>query len=258
MRTGSRPLPSHLVLLGALLFPAIASSQTAGASEYLYRVLFVRAAPGKLLDLIALYKQRMPYYDDAGDARPYWMRHTQGDQWDLMFLFPMKSYTEYYATDRVARRSQASDKAGHLPFSEFARRFYEDAAWHEELFVHGPPPETVDKAFGGAGFYHVEIFIALPGMQAALRKEREMENAYLKALGRPENLIFVHDQGAAWDLFTIGFYRDLKHYAETADIPQGKQDAAARGAGFRGADQIGPYLRTLITSHHDTLAVAVK
>jgi len=85
-----------------------------------------------------------------------------------------------------------------------------------------------------------------------------MENAYLKHLGRPENLIFTHDQGAAWDLFTIGFYRDLKHYAESADIPEAKQAEAARLAGFEGPDKIGTYLRTLIQLHHDTLAVAVK
>jgi hypothetical protein len=77
-------------------------------------------------------------------------------------------------------------------------------------------------------------------------------------LGRPQNLIFVRDQGAAWDVFTIGFYRDLKHYAQSADIPQADQESAARAAGFESASRIGPYLRALISSHHDTLAVGVK
>ena len=85
-----------------------------------------------------------------------------------------------------------------------------------------------------------------------------MENAYLKTLKRPENLVFVRDQGAGWDLFTLGFYRDLKHYAESADISEAAQDAAARAAGFESASRIGPFLRTLISSHHDTLAVAIK
>jgi hypothetical protein len=102
------------------------------------------------------------------------------------------------------------------------------------------------------------MFQALPGRRADLFREREMENAYLKAVVRPQNLIFVRDQGAAWDLFTIGFYRDLKHYAESADIPEAAQEAAARSAGFESASRIGPYLRTLISSHHDTLAVAIK
>ena len=40
-----------------------------------------------------------------------------------------------------------------------------------------------------------------------------------KPLKEPENFIFVRDQGAAWDIFTIGVFRDLKHYAESADVP---------------------------------------
>ena len=33
---------------------------------------------------------------------------------------------------------------------------------------------------------------------------------------------------------------------------------AARAAGFEGDDRIGPYLRSLIQSHHDTLATPVR
>jgi hypothetical protein len=240
-----------------ILFISLGLVVTTAEADYLYKAMFVRAAPGKLLDLIALYKERMPVYDAAGDLRPFWMRHSQGDQWDLMFLFPMESYSEYFKPDRIAKRKQAAEKAG-LPQDQFAKRFYELVAWHEEVFVEGPPLEQVRKAFSGAGFFHVEIFLALPGKQAELYREREKENAYLQALARPENLIFTHDQGAAWDLFTIGSYRDLKHYAESADIPDEKEEQAARAAGFEGADKIGPYLRTLIQLHHDTLAVAVK
>jgi len=246
-------------ILFALAMLVVAGSilHAAEPSPYLYKAMFVRAAPGKLLDLIALYKERMPVYDASGDARPFWMRHSQGDQWDLMFLFPMESWSAYYGSERIARRNRAASQS-RLPQAEFARRFYELTAWHEEVFVEGSPLDIVRKQFEGAGFYHVEIFIALPGKQADLRKQREMENAYLAGMGRPANLIFTHDQGAAWDLFTIGFYRDLKHYAESADIPPAKQDASAKAAGFASADAVGPYLRTLITSHHDTLAVAVK
>ncbi|MGH7452473.1 MAG: hypothetical protein ACRENG_14090 [bacterium] len=226
-------------------------------ADYLYKAIFVRAAPGKLLDLIALYKERMPVYDASGDLRPFWMRHSQGDQRDLMFLFPMESYSEYFKPERIDKRNKAAERSG-LPQKDFAKKFYELVAWHEEIFVKGPALEQVQKAFSGAGFFHVEIFLALPGKQAALYHEREMENAYLKALARPENLIFTHDQGAAWDLFTIGCYRDLKHYAESADIPDEKEEQAARAAGFEGADKIGTYLRTLIQLHHDTLAVTVK
>lgn len=46
-----------------------------------------------------------------------------------------------------------------------------------------------------------------------------MENTYAKAIKEPENFIFIRDQGAAWDIFTIGLFRDLKHYAESSDVP---------------------------------------
>jgi hypothetical protein len=226
-------------------------------ADYLYKALFLRAAPGKLLDAIALYKGRMAVYDASGDARPFLMRHSQGDQWDLMLLFPMDSWTTYFSAERVAKRDRAGREAG-VPQTEFARRFYEAVAWHEDIFVEGPPLEEVRKRWDNAGFFHVEMFISLAGKQADLRREREMENKYLEGVGRSGNLIFTHDQGAAWDLFTIGFYRDLPHYAESAGIPPEKAEASARAAGFRGAADIGPYLRTLIASHHDTLCVAVK
>src|SRR5207248_10473892 len=71
-------------------------------------------------------------------------------------------------------------------------------------------------------------------------------------LFRSENLIFVRDQGAAWDLFTIGCYRNLKHYAEGSDLDPAETQAAAKAAGFDSPAAIGPYLRTLIALHRDT------
>ena len=107
-------------------------------------------------------------------------------------------------------------------------------------------------------YYHCEIFIALPGKYAALYKEREMENVYQTSLGRPYNMIFTRDQGASWDLFTLGCYRDLKHWADSQGASKEKREAAARKAGFESPDMIGPYMRTLIFMHRDTMGVAIK
>ena len=131
-------------------------------------------------------------------------------------------------------------------------------AWQEDLFVHGPGLEAMQQAFDGASFYHVEMFQALPGLHEKLYEQREMENAYYDVLGRPGNLIFARDQGAAWDIVTIGFYRDLKHFAESADIPLEDEERAAKAAGFESVFAISPYLRSLILHHRDTLAVAVR
>jgi hypothetical protein len=229
----------------ALLVPAASASET----SYLYQARLVQAAPGKLLDVIDLYKASLARYRDAGDEPPLWMRHSQGDHWDLFILIPMKSYGEYYNPDRIARRKSQKDSL---------RKLDELIAWQEDVFVYGPPIDELRKTFASYAFFHVEMFHSLAGKQSELFKEREMENVYLKTLKRPENFIFVRDQGAAWDLFTIGAYRDLKHFAESAGIPEAEQETAARAAGFEAANRIGPYLRTLISSHHDTLAVAIK
>jgi hypothetical protein len=226
-------------------------------TAHLYKSTFLQAAPGKLMDLIRLFQERMPVYDAAGDERPFWWRHTQGDKWDLMMVFPMESYSAYYSPERIARRAKAADSSS-LPQAEFARRFYECTAWHEDLFVEGPPLEIVKKAFSDAAYYHIEIFVALPGKRAELRKEREMENAYARGIGRPETLIFTQDQGGAWDVFTLGFYRDVRHWADSGNVPKEKRDAAARAAGFADADSIGPYMRTLIQMHRDTMGVAIR
>jgi len=244
----------------ALLFSvAVSAAKAPQSSEptYLYKTTFVRAAPGKLLDMIALLKSRMAVDDASGDERPLWWRHTQGDQWDLMLLSPMGSYSEYYSPERVARRKKAAEVSS-FSQKEFTQKLNACSAWREDIFVLGPPLEAVKKAFDGTSYYHIEIFIALPGKQEELFKEREMENIYQVATGRPENLIFVRDQGAAWDLFTLGCYRDLKHWALSADIPKEKRDSAARQAGFNNPDAIGPYMRTLIDMHRDTMGVAIK
>ena len=224
---------------------------------YLYKTTFVRAAPGKLPDLIALYKERLAVIEAAGDERPLWWRHTQGDHWDLMLLFPMGSYREYYLSARVSRREKAAADSP-LPQREFQDRLDACSAWKEDVFVMGPPLAAMRKAADGAGYYHIEIFVALPGKQAELFREREMENAYQVGIGRPATLVFVRDQGAAWDLFSLGFYRDLQHWAGSTEVSKDKRDISARQAGFKDADAIGSYMRSLIDLHRDTMGVAIR
>ena len=246
-------LRSTLALI-ALVF--VAPFHTAYAQEpsqpaYLYKTSLVQAAPGKLLDLIDAYKKIFAQETKvAGDAAPLWMRHSQGDRWDLLILFPMGSYMDYYKPERSVKRDTVLD-----PWRE---RLKNDIAWQEDIFVYGPPLEDLRKAFVSAGFFHVEMFQSLPGKQTELVKQREMENVFSRTVKAPENFIFLRDQGTAWDLFTIGCFDNLKHYAQAADVPPAEADAAAKSAGFESATQIGPYLRTLIALHRDTLAVAIK
>jgi hypothetical protein len=233
-------------------FSFLAGVARAAENPYLYKVTLVQAAPGKFTELVDLYKTRAATMTEAGEEAPLWMRHSQGDHWDLMILFPIGSYADYYQPERISKRKQA-EQAG-----KFDDKFKKDIAWQEDVFSYGPPLADLRKAFAAGAFFHVEMFVASPGKFAELYKEREMENAYAKAVKEPENFIFVRDQGAAWDIFTIGVFRDLKHYAESADVSPKDAAVAAKAAGFDAPSQIGPYLRRFIREHHDTLAVAVK
>jgi hypothetical protein len=232
------PVPVGMLVAVALLQAAsTAAASPPATGDVLYRMTLLRAAPGRLLDLIGSLKPAAA----EGPGRLV-LRHSQGDQWDLMVLVTVGSYRQWAAAREAADRSLAPPEL---------------VAWQEDEFVRGPDLATLD-GFSAAGLYHVEMFFAISGRQAELLREREMENAYLRALGRPTNAIFRRELGAAWDLFTIGAYRSWKHFAERDDILPEKSAAAARAAGFEGDDRIGPYLRSLIQSHHDTLATAVR
>ncbi len=196
---------STLVALTATLATWTGPSEPpAQQGEHLYRVLTVRAAPGQLLDLIDLYKEQRGILEAAGDGEMFWMRHSQGDQWDLLLMFPMGSFAEYYSSARVRAREQTRGTSGRTG-GEIQKAIDAASTWREELFARGPGIDVLRERFDGAGLFHVEMFIALHDKRDELLKQRNMENAYYRALDRDENLIFVREAGAAWDLFTLGF-----------------------------------------------------
>ena len=244
-----------LILAFAVLTGApVQSAQT--ASE-LYRFVFIQAAPGKLLDLIDMYRKRIPVITAGGDEAPFIIRHSQGDRWDLVVIYPSGSFTSYYSADRVARRGRAGDASG-VGNAQFARQFYDLVAWHEDVYVDGPPLPVFRDYVKDLGLLHLEMFQALAGKRDALIEERKMESAFNIARGRPGSLLFTHEQGAAWDVITLDGFRNWRHYAESETIPQEVSDAAAKKAGFANMDAISPYMRSLIALHHDTLGTPVK
>ncbi|MDT8368593.1 MAG: hypothetical protein RQ745_05270, partial [Longimicrobiales bacterium] len=71
-------------------------------------------------------------------------------------------------------------------------------------------------------------------------------------------LIFTRAAGPNWDAMTIGFHPDLQSFAAGGSLHSAaEQEAAARAAGFDGTDAIGPYLRSLLSYHNDTLGVPI-
>lgn len=223
------------VLLILSLAP-LARAQTM-RGETLYRTTLLRAAPGRLLDLIGALKVKGT---GASGSKGFLLRHAQGDHWDLMILQQISGYAQILKDGRAVPVAPA-----------------EFIAWQEDVFVRGPDLDTL-PAFREADLLHAEMFHALPDKRAELLREREMENAYAAALGRPRTAIFVRELGGSWDSFTLGAYKGWKHYAERDDIPKEKTAIAAKAAGFADVDQIGPYLRSLILDHHDSLLTPVR
>ncbi|MDJ0766846.1 MAG: hypothetical protein QNJ97_27985 [Myxococcota bacterium] len=235
------------ILAGALIALGTVQADT----SYLYRAHFVRAAPGQLLELIDAYQERTEVIVAAGEPAPFIMRHAQGDHWDLQLMYPMGSFEDFFSPERVSRREETAAAAG-VSEDAFQRLISSLASWQEDVYVLGPALETVTATIEGGGYFHTEIFIALPGKKDELFHQREMENIYLAQTGRPQNMIFTKVSGAAWDSFTLGIYRDLQHFAERMPMTPEEDNAIAVAAGFEGSDYIGVYMRSLILKHNDT------
>jgi hypothetical protein len=232
-------------------------SMTPVHAAEMYEIVLVQAAPGRLTDLVTLYTQWLRTYAAAAEDAPLWFRHSQGDHWDLMLVVPIGSLAAYYDPARAARRAEAA-RAGGLSEDEFARALSERVAWHEELYVDGPPRQELRDACADAGFYHVEMMIGLPGKRGEMRRIREQENVYLQKLGRPRNLLFERRNGASWDLVTLGCYKDIKHFVASGDTPADQAREAVRAAGFDSTEAMSLAWRSTIAMHRDTLGVAIR
>ena len=212
----------------SLIIGLILASASAVADNY--RVTTLRASPGQLETLIGevqAYRQRMR-------GRVIIMRHSQGDQWDLMLLEP--------AGNEPANAGDFGDlvdfQLGLLAGSDssFAR-------------LKASADET--------SLYHIEMFHALAGKKAALVDQRVRENQYLQLTGQTTNAVFVTSFGSDVDVFTVGFHKDMHAFAKGPSVADAAAEKAATDAGFKNRADLGFYLRSLLISHHDTLAVPV-
>lgn len=257
-RTARCYAPALLAAALAMLAPAVGRAQDSPPLEgdSLYRVWTLRAAPGDLLEVIDRLRGRMPVWTEALGAEPLMMRHSQGDQWDLLVLFPWGSSEQHYSAAALEHRRRAATASGGAE-AAFVEQLLPLLSWQQDWWAHGVAPVELARRARDAGLFHVEMFLALPGQRATLLQQRRMENDYLRHIGWQQNLIFSRVGGAPWDSATIGFYRDLKEFAASVDVPAEREEEAAKAAGFEGAGFIGSYLRSLIAEHHDTLAVAI-
>ncbi len=244
-----------LTLLAVLMLsPVSGVSQTEG--DYLYNVKMLRAAPGEWNQMVEAIVANAIMTEEAGDMAPYWMRHSQGDQWDFMLIYPMESTEAFFSADRIEKRASVWGSEDGLALAAHMEAI---TAYQEEWFANSVSVEEMGRRFEGMNFYHVEMFAGLPGKREELLEQRRMENRYYTHLDRQLNLLFVRVAGGNWDAMTIGFYENLQAFANGgAGSSAADQEEAARVAGFDGTSDIGPYLRSLLSYHNDTLAVRVR
>ncbi|WP_147251033.1 hypothetical protein [Arenicella xantha] len=219
-------------LLTLLLTANFAIAQpSAEAEQSQYVVTLLRAAPGKLPELIDIAKARKT----ASDGNMIIMRHSQGDHWDLMLLAPAPK------APSTTLEYQALVDFQH----DFLSR--SQASW-----------DQIQELAVDTGLFHIEMFQAARGQYAGLLKQRIMENDYLTATQRNANLIFETQFGSDVDIFTLGFHSDLTAFATDPKLPESVFEKAATDAGFKSRGDIGFYLREFLVGHQDTLATQVK
>lgn len=223
------------------------------AQEQLYKVTLIRANPGDLLELIDEIKKDVENHESFGIERPYLLRHSQGDQWDLMLIYPIENMSSYFSNENMVNRSGSNtlEKA-------YGESYHDLVSFQEEAIVEGPNKTKFTNWFEEYSYFHIEIFTALAGKQAELLKQREMENVFYGHINHKGNLIFTRVFGPSWDNFTIGAYYNIQDFAGDGSTTFEEEDEAAKKAGFDGVNYIGSYLRSLLLHHHDTLANKVK
>ena len=247
-----RLLMIMIVAIGGVFAPANAQERE---GDYLYRVETIRAAPGKLEALLqwGVATNASGYFEEAYGQSPFIMRHSQGDQWDLLVIIPMESWQKFHSRANTKKRAKARETHRELLAAQSGL-----IAFEEDVYAYGPPLGEMVREYGENSFYHIEMFHAAPGKAGELMEQRRMENAYLAATGQTTNMIFQRAGGSDVDVFTIGFHDNLQAFAAPSGATSEEAEAAALAAGFKDRADISFLLRSLISGHHDTLAVKVE
>lgn len=210
------------LVLAALVAPPLAAED--------FVVTTLRASPGKLPELIDATRA----HRQEQRGRVIIMRHSQGDHWDLMLLEPTGANPTY--------------QPDFSALADFQHSFVAAAAGTFKGLQHQA---------NNSGLYHIEMFEALAGKRDKLVEQREMENRYLSDTGQVVNVVFTTVIGSDVDVFTLGFHKDMTAFARGPTVSDEQAEVAAREAGFESRGDIGFYLRSLLVSHRDTLAVPV-
>lgn len=200
----------------------------------LYHIHVVKAAPGKLPQLISEYKNEPGPQEGQPQASPVILRHREGSEWDLIEITPLGKETTISA--------QPPSKA----VQEYRERLWGLAAWHGDTFAVGPAWATVQKVLVPEGnaqqaVYVVSDYRALSGHRRQLREV--LDGNAEQTPGRA--VIFSHVEGAPWNLLMV------TRYDSWADLGADTQPQA-------GQQEPGLAIREHLAVHHDTICTYVS
>jgi len=223
-----KPLIFAIILLIQLSTEAVESSKIQTTNLNQYRITLLRSAPGtfeKLIEDVKNYGSKTPLLT---------LRHSQGDHWDLMLIEPARSHPTRMHDFRA--------------LADFQHSFLTESISEWNALVAKSKISEL---------YHIEMFQAIHGKVEKLYQERKMENQYLRATQQVDNDIFVTTFGTDMDMFTLGFHENLSSFAASPDLTKEAFEKAAVDSGFKNRADLSFYLRSLLLSHHDTLATKI-
>jgi hypothetical protein len=225
-----RRLTLAVVIVAALSVSSSAAAQTSsdGTAQELYHAHFVKAALGKLADLIAAYTSApVP----PGEQKPIILRHREGDDWDLLVLTPFgKAASTVSATVPPDIQSQYA-------------KIRANSERHTDSFVAGPPWAQAQKAFGSdaGGVYVVGVYRSANGHRDQLGQALDSIAASGPA-GRTATIRQV--EGGPFDFIQITHFDSWN----AIDAP---------GAGQTDPQAQSLELRRHMAEHHDTICIRV-
>jgi hypothetical protein len=224
-------LAATLVLGSSISF----GQQPQAPANELYHVHIVKAAPGKLPQLIDAYKNGPAPAADEPQVTPIILRHREGSEWDLIVITPLGKQTTITAS------------APPQAIQDYTLRLQPLTDWHADTFTVGPSWAEVQKAIVPAKdpqavVYQVSDYRALAGHRPQLRQvlDRNVQDT----AGR--SVVFAHAEGASWNFLTVTRHDSWAALGAPAPQPQA------------GAPEAGLALREHMAVHHDTIAVYIS
>ena len=223
-----------------------AAAQGEASAQELYHVHFVKAAPGKLTELISVYQESPVPAGEPGP--PLVFRHMQGDDWDLLVLTPLGKEETLSPGAPSAELQRWMDWTRPLR-SQHGDTFTAGPPWSDvkaRLVDASRPTGTSGGAEAASSVYTVTTYRSLPGHRDQLAG----------VLGRIAGLypdrrtILQHVEGAPWEFVVISRYDSWSALGADEAAPA----AALQRQGFASNDAISLELRQHVAEHRDTIA----